>query len=386
MVDSITSSVNSTLLICFAIFAVISLVLLWRRLHLKYWIKKVAHSKFLLKRHDNNPLMVPQSKHEWEDEAVFNPATIYHNGLIHMFYRAIGRAGVSVLGYAKSHDGFNFFKRNPKPVFQPYVGYGLPKPGKRIPEKKYNPVRNASGGGWSGCEDPRAVKIGNRIYVTYLAFGGWHSMRMAVTSISEDDLENENWNWSEPQFLSPAGEIHKNWVLFPEKINGKFAILHSVSPDIGIHYLDSLDEMEDCLRSTPPRGGRKGHWDNRMRGAGPPPIKTNAGWLLLYHANDDNDPGKYKVGAMILDLECPEKILYRSKYPILEPDAWYENAGKPGVVYASGAVIKDDNLIVYYGGADKVICVASVPLESVRKNLAQQEHAVVQPISKLQFA
>jgi predicted GH43/DUF377 family glycosyl hydrolase len=66
--------------------------------------------------------------------------------------------------------------------------------------------------------------------VTYLEFGGWNSMRIALTSISEKDFNNENWKWTKPQYISPPGQIHKNWVLFPEKINGKYAILHSITP------------------------------------------------------------------------------------------------------------------------------------------------------------
>lgn len=103
---------------------------------------------------------------------------------------------------------------------------------------------------------------------------------------------------------------------------------------------------------------RQNHWDNRVRGAGAPPIRTDMGWLLLYHATDMRDPGKYKLGDMLLDLEDPTKVLFRSNTPILEPNEWYENEGKAGVVYTCGAVILGDNLVVYYGGGDKHIGVA----------------------------
>ena len=100
-----------------------------------------------------------------------------------------------------------------------------------------------------------------------------------------------------------------------------------------------------------------------MRGAGPPPLKTDQGWLLLYHATDANDPGKYKVGAMLLDLNDPTKVLYRSPRPILTPLMNYENDGKPGVVYASGAIIKNNDLLVYYGGGDRHVCIAQTPVK-----------------------
>ncbi|KKR80952.1 MAG: hypothetical protein UU27_C0019G0013, partial [Parcubacteria group bacterium GW2011_GWD1_40_9] len=78
---------------------------------------------------------------------------------------------------------------------------------------------------------------------------------------------------------------------------------------------------------------------------------------------DKREPHKYKLGAMLLDLNNPTKILYRSKHAILSPEMHYENDGKPGVIYASGAVIRGDDLYVYYGGGDKVVCVATTPLK-----------------------
>jgi predicted GH43/DUF377 family glycosyl hydrolase len=83
---------------------------------------------------------------------------------------------------------------------------------------------------------------------------------------------------------------------------------------------------------------------------------------VLYHANDAHEPHKYKVGAMLLDLVDPTKVLYRAAKPIISPDEYYENHGKPGIVYAAGAVVRDGMLFVYYGGADKVVCVATAPL------------------------
>jgi predicted GH43/DUF377 family glycosyl hydrolase len=157
-------------------------------------------------------------------------------------------------------------------------------------------------------------------------------------------------------------------VLFPEKIQGKFAILHSISPEIEIEYFDTLEELERgerVIQSYYDRVSRTGSWDNWVRGAGPPPLKTKLGWLLFYHAMDVRDPNRYKIGAMILDANDPRKVLYRSKVPVLEPDAHYENSGfKSGVVYSCGAVVKDGELYVYYGGGDSVACVAMAKLDT----------------------
>jgi beta-1,2-mannobiose phosphorylase / 1,2-beta-oligomannan phosphorylase len=233
--------------------------------------------------------------------------------------------------------------------------------------KTYNPAYYTSGGGWGGSEDPRTVMINNKVYMIYVAFEGWDSVRMALTSIKLNDFKKGKWNWRKPRMISPPGTVAKNWVIFPEKINGKFAILHGVTPDILIDYVDNLDTLGDgsFIISKSPRGGRKNFWDNRVRGAGPPPVKTDKGWLLLYHAMDINDPNKYKLGAMILDLNDPTKIIYRSPQPILNPDMHYENDGKPGVIYATGAAIINNDLFVYYGGGDKHVCIAQTPLDEL---------------------
>ena len=214
--------------------------------------------------------------------------------------------------------------------------------------------------------------------MTYVAFGGWNSIRIALTSIPLSDLKQKKWRWKRPVLISPPNVASKNWVLFPEKINGKFAVLHGISPKIMIDYVDNFEQFRngDYIKSLPSHGGRgyqdprrDKYWDNLVRGAGPPPVKTHDGWLLLYHAIDKNDPGKYKVGAMLLDLNDPTIILRRSDSPILSPEMHYENDGKPGVVYASGAVIKNDDLHVYYGGGDKTVNCARRPVMEILEYL-----------------
>ncbi len=316
----------------------------------------------VLKRVPHNPVLSPRETHEWEVEGTFNPAAVEDDmGVIHVLYRAIGRDGVSRVGSVRTKNGTHFFGRSEKPVFDPEDVYHET----RRESQYYHPGIYTSGGSWGGCEDPRLVRMGNRIYMMYTSFAGWDAIRIALTSISLADFKAGRWRWRKPQLISPAGEIHKNWLLFPEKIGGRFAILHSISPKISVDYVDDLDSLgkDKVIQSKSPSGGREGYWDNKMRGGGPPPIKTDIGWLLLYHAMDKYDPNKYKLGAMILDLKDPTKILYRASHPILSPMMHYENDGKPGVVYASGAVIKNGTLYVYYGGGDKVVAVAHAPLQ-----------------------
>lgn len=342
-----------------------------------------------LHRFIHNPILSPTA-FEWESRAVFNPAAFTSNGRVHLLYRAMGEDGVSRIGYASSADGVNFDERLEYPVYNPVSGFGAPSPG-RDAEKDahYDPSIHPSGGGWAGCEDPRAVTIDGRVYMSFVAFDGWNFVRQAITSITESDFEAKNWNWNKPVLISKPGEIQKNWVLFPEKINGRYAILHGLSPNVQIEYIKSLDQLDGkrFISSLPQAwgagyAGRTGHWDNRVRGAGSPPIKTPMGWLLLYHATDQRDPSKYKLGAMLLDLHDPTKVKFRTNSPLLEPEEWYENEGKPGVVYTCGAVIVGDNLVVYYGGGDKHIAVARANVKALLEGIVHDKPVALRAVAR----
>lgn len=330
----------------------------------------------ILEKFVGNPIIRPHPGHPWESYATFNAAAIYLNKKVHLLYRAIGPAYASVLGYASSKDGLHIDKRLPEPVYL----------AKYVSEYKADrivfPYR--SGASWIGSEDPRLTKIDDTIYMTYTAFDSYNPPSVALSSIKVNDFLNNYWNWKKPVMLSPRGEINKNWVLFPEKINGKFAILHSLSPEIIIDYVDSLDLNEDLsIQSRYCSKGREDYWDNWMRGIGPPPIKINEGWLILYHAMDKNDPNRYKIGAMILDEHEPTKILYRTHCPLLEPNEDCENQGfKSGVVYSCGAVLIENTLYVYYGGADTVVCVAYIELSKLVELLKEEPTSINEDLNK----
>ena len=319
----------------------------------------------VLRRNGCNPILAPRATHDWEALAVFNAAALDLEGEVHLIYRAIGRSGRSVFGHAASRDGRQFDERSEHPVFcddgPPSFGGAEgaePRPG----EAAYR-----SGASHIGCEDPRLARLGDRVYMTYTRFDGRQPPGVAMTSIPVSDFAARRWNWSPPVMLSAPAEPHKNWVLFPEPVAGRFALLHGISPGIKLAARASLTfEDGDFIESHYAPTGRPGAWDSRVRGAGPPPIRTDAGWLLLYHAMDRADPDRYKLGAMLLDLHDPTRILGRLSHPLLAPDAEYENTGlKWGVVYACGAVVLGGDLHVYYGGADTVVCAASVPLRAL---------------------
>jgi beta-1,2-mannobiose phosphorylase / 1,2-beta-oligomannan phosphorylase len=340
--------------------------------HIQKHADKLASSKYTLKKLPKNPIMSPIASHPWESKAVFNPAALYDSGKVHLLYRAVGDSDGSVIGYAASQDGTSIIDRLDKPAYVPSQPFEYCGP---------NPAGGAfatayfSGGMYGGCEDPRLTKLGNRGYMTYVAYNGSHPPRVALTSIDISDFRNKNWNWATPVLISPPGVVDKNACILPEKINGKYVIFHRIFPNILIDYVDNLDfDGTSYLKGEYHIGPRTSSWDSRKVGAGPPPMKTKDGWLLIYHAVGDRDPSRYKMGAMLLDLKNPTKVIARSKYPILEPGEWYENNGlKYGVAYPCGAVILKDKLVVYYGGSDMVTCAATADLPEFLQELKRDE-------------
>jgi len=110
-------------------------------------------------------------------------------------------------------------------------------------------------------------------------------------------------------------------------------------------------------------------WDSEKLGIGPPPIKTDEGWILIYHGISRFDK-KYRLGAALLDFTREKKVISRLPYPILEPYAEYEYEGfRPGTVFACGAVEKDGKIYVYYGGADEFVCVATISFSKLLDDL-----------------
>ena len=349
--------------------------------------KKEEKPKNILKRFEGNPIMSPRP-YSWESQAVFNPGAVVVHGVVHLFYRALGDDGVSRIGYASSHDGLNFRERLTYPVYflknsestkdhWPFTTPAFPS---------YNTNIYGSGGGWGGCEDPRAVLIDGDIYLTFNIFDvsngwKWDSMRVAVVSIKENDLLNRRWQWRNFSYLSKPGDRQKNWVLFPEKINGKFVIFHNLDKgdpnSVFVSYVNKLDTSETpTVKDALDPQVLPDHivaWHKRTRSAAAPPIKTKDGWLLLYHAMDKNDGDRYKLGALLLDLKDPQKVLYRALQPILEPDEWYENDWKPGIIYANGAIVKNGTLFVYYGAGDKHIGVASIVLSDLLNGMKEKK-------------
>ena len=308
------------------------------------------------KRAQKNPIIVPDENHKWESKATFNPAAIDLGGKIYILYRALSNNNTSTIGYASSIDGMSISERLTEPIYIPREDFE---------NKKIE-------GGNSGCEDPRLTKIGDTLYMCYTAFDGIGPPRVAVTSIGEKDFLSRRWKWTKPELITPKDVDDKDACIFPKKIGGKYLIFHRIGTNICGDFLNSLDfkaeTVRKCIRIFGPRPGM---WDSAKVGITAPPILTKEGWLLLYHAISEHHH-TYRIGAALLDLKDPTTVLSRSTDPIFEPEQSYEKEGiVNNVVFPCGMVARDGLLYIYYGGADKVVGVATMELDILMDTLAK---------------
>lgn len=293
-----------------------------------------------MKRFAHNPILKPNKSNPWENRCVFNAAAVYHDGIVHIVYRAQGNDMVSRLGLATSNDGYTINERLDTPIF--------------------TPIHHAER---DGCEDPRITVIGDECIMAYTAYRN-HDFpiifQIALTSINLKDFANRNWNWKERSLPFPNVR-NKDAVILPKKVDGKYMMFHRIEPSICVSYSEDLKRWHDFKSIMEPRYGM---WDSKKIGAAGTPIELNEGYLFIYHGVDEQK--RYSLGAALLDKNNPEKVLYRSEEPILTPCEHYECVGDvPNVVFSCGNVLLDDQLIVYYGGADTVLCGASYELNEL---------------------
>jgi predicted GH43/DUF377 family glycosyl hydrolase len=304
-------------------------------------------------RYDKNPILIPRPGVSWEAHGVFNPASLQIGDITHILYRTMSDDDTSYIGYASSRDGYNIDERSDKPIYVPRKSF----------EMKTHP-------GYSGCEDPRLTIIGDIIYMCYTAYDGTNPPRVAVAAIALKDFLNKNWDWTNPMLISPNNKDDKDACIFPEKINGKYLMLHRINNDICADFIDSLEIIKGPLEiATPILLPRKGMWDSEKVGITAPPIKTKKGWLLLYHGVSSNHH-TYRVGMALLDLKNPLDVIARASTPIFTPEMEYEKVGVvPNVVFPCGTAVRGDTLFIYYGGADYVVGVATISLKKILDSL-----------------
>ncbi|MBW2966424.1 pesticidal protein Cry7Aa, partial [Candidatus Woesearchaeota archaeon] len=290
----------------------------------------------------------------------------------------------STIGYAKLEGPLKVVERAKKPILEPELNY------------EYN------------LEDPRIVEIDGTYYLTYISYDGKnvhiayatskdlkHFKKEGIISpeITYDEAEDlfkgcrlkDRYFLFEAYYKDKVGKDvllwNKDAFLFPKKFNGKFALVHRILPDIQVIYFKRFKDLTlnfwkryfKNLSNFVILQSR--HWyETRNIGGGCPPILTDKGWLLIYHAVDDMDVGRtYRAGAALLDKKDPRIVIGHSHNPLFSPEEKWERKGNvDNVVFPSGTALFDKKLYIYYGAADKRIAAVSLNINELVKELIKQ--------------
>ncbi len=323
-----------------------------------------------------NPIVRP-GLFPWRMATVFNPGVLYEGGRFLMYERAAGslRPFHCYIGILESDDGVHFRHVIDKPVFTPEM----------------------AGSPYGSVQDPRVVKIESTYYMSY-AFRpyawNYHPTGLGVPELSAPDfpgfsgrpednqtrsgiaVSEDAIHWKHLCWATPPELDDRDVILFPEKIGGRFALLRRPLQYVGPEYGTDKPSIWICFSedlknwSEPELIARpESKWESNRIGGATPPVRTDRGWLVLYHGVEDQHPPThrviYRLGAMILDLEDPRKVIARTRNFIMEPETYYEKFGLyiPNVIFPTGCVVKDGLLHLYYGVCDTAIALASVPLD-----------------------
>jgi predicted GH43/DUF377 family glycosyl hydrolase len=295
--------------------------------------KHFPFGRDILHRFEGNPIIALEDI-PFRCNTVFNGAVVKIGNEYFHLLRVESQQGYSVFALARSKDGLHFTVED-KPVMEP---------ARKGPFARYEK---------RGIEDPRITEIEGVYYVMYTAYSKY-GPRIALAK-TEDFFHYERI-----AIVSEPG--NKDGILFPERINGEYVRLdRPIGKGVGSMWVSYSKNLVDWGKSEILMTPRQGMWDSYRIGASVPPIRTEHGWLEIYHGVKKTAAGPiYRIGTVMLDLEKPYKVIARSNQPILSPRADYERIGDVGnVAFACGAVVEDSGEIkVYYGAADTCICVA----------------------------
>jgi beta-1,4-mannooligosaccharide/beta-1,4-mannosyl-N-acetylglucosamine phosphorylase len=295
----------------------------------------------IFKKYEGNPLLSP---HDMPGNIMYllNPGAIKHHNEYILMMDAATAAGPIVFWLARSHDGINFVA-DPKPV--------------NWPEAKTDYHESC-------VYDPRITKIDNEYLIMFASSSFEFGTRLGLVK-TKDFVKFERIEQERTE------NAIRNGVIFPEKINGRYVrfdrpMSGELEPsNMWLSYSEDLVHWRD---SEPLMDTRPGFWDRYKIGAGAVPIKTEKGWLEIYHGVGETCNGFiYSLGAVLLDLENPAKIIARTDDAIMWPEYDYELKGRvPNVVFTCNALIDEDNNIkIYYGAADTCIGLAEAKLDDL---------------------
>ncbi|MFC1738169.1 glycoside hydrolase family 130 protein [Planctomycetota bacterium] len=298
-------------------------------------------SEKFVKRYEGNPILTKDDV-PYSVETVHNAAVIKFNGQYIMLFRSHLATGRSIIGIAESKDGFNF-KVRPEPFMTP---------AKEPVFAEYEEF---------GVEDPRITCLEGAYYITYSAYSPY-GVRIGLAKTADFETVER------VAFITQVD--YRNTVLFSEKINGRYVKLDrphsSICPwSIWISYSPDLHHWGDSKLLMKPV---KYHWDEKKIGPGAPPIRTDKGWLSIYHGVFPTMDGNiYRLGVALHKLDDPAQIIGVSDRWILQPEDEWETVGYVhNVVFCCGAVPEDDGTLkLYWGGADKVMCAGTAVIDEL---------------------
>lgn len=318
-------------------------------------------------------VLTPDPANPYEAGGVLNPAVAQHDGLTYVLYRAVA---------VKPHNYSRILIATCRLLPTGDIDVTRLHKVALEPETPYELWADGNGG---GVEDPRITKLDDFYYMTYVAYGTldgitapriafarsrdlthWH--RMGLVRFSPLEVKVGDHVLSFDLNVVP----NKDAVLFPKLINGRYCMLHrpmfdpatGVPQSIWMSWSDDLLNWADHRLVLAPEL----QWERTKVGAGTPPILTEEGWLIFYHGvegADETDPEpRYHAGALLLDLDDPGKILYRSPRPVLSPESVEETTGVVNnVVFPCGAVASPNGQVeVYYGMGDRAVGLATTHL------------------------
>ncbi|OGZ26825.1 MAG: hypothetical protein A2365_01345 [Candidatus Nealsonbacteria bacterium RIFOXYB1_FULL_40_15] len=328
-------------------------------------------------------VILKATENPFEKRAVLNPGCWQEKDHVHIFYRAADEHYKSTIGYAKMKGPISQAERKNIPVIDRDYDY----------EKK-------------GVEDPRITKIGKTYYMTYVAYNG----KSAITALAEssdlkkfkkrgiisplltyeyaaslfkEEMLKDRYFMFQSYYQDIAGKDvllwFKDFLLFPKKINGKFAALARILPDIQLVCFKNFDELKsrafwkNYLKNLYKNVvlENKYWFESRNIGGGCPPIYTKEGWLVIFHTVEDlNSARIYRASAALLDKKNPLKVIGRLNRPLFSPEEDWEKEGWIGnVVFPTGTAIFGEHLYVYYGASDNKIAVAKINMEELLEKL-----------------
>jgi len=342
---------------------------------------------------EKHGIILSPTNRDFENKGTVNPGVYQEGDEVHLFYRAVQDQNLFSIGYAKANGPLKIIERLDRPIITRDFDFES-----------------------QGVKDATIVKIDGTYYNTYSAYDGINITGALATSKDLIHFEKKGIITPKINYLEYERLVHsskklnpkyhqfynlyaemgveeddfrflrdKDVVLFPKKINGKFAMLHCIWPGIQIVYFDDFSDLtpafwEDYLENIfdyivlDPKGI---HEVNYI-GVGGPPIETDEGWILIYYGVQETTRGrKYHVNAALLQIGKPEIEISRLDTPLFSPTKDWEKKGQEeDVVFPSGHALFDNEMFIYYGAGCTHTAVAKLDLEELLLELRKKAHKI----------